>query len=389
VDAGDRRGVDRLTIQEAARRLGISEGAVRKRVARGSLQHEKDDDGRVYVYLDAGGRRRVDEGVDPNRGVLISQLRDEVAFLRDQVRRQQEIIAQQAVTMRQLTAAPSQEATKGPQTAEETQEAALHTGEKAGQQTGEDTLSEAEQREEEVRQLHASLDQMTDEMQQMNEDMQGNRSVYLLFGVVTAVAVGIAYPLSNSSLIMDARSPWTNLAYVLWIIPTIYGYWLGRSYLTPSVRAQKKRIQMIRTEDRLNDLHGDTFGGYMIRTPTPYTVRLYGIGAVTGLGAATVTVLGEAFRASLGPGLGLFLSERPVILYLVAASVGAFLSTFFFILLAGLVGTGNTRAEAASKGTPEYREARMVAVMSLIGVIIAAVLSFLAVLLPLFISGGN
>jgi len=146
---------------------------------------------------------------------------------------------------------------------------------------------------------------------------------------------------------------------------------------------------MIRTEDRLNDLHGDTFGGYMIRTPTPYTVRLYGIGAVTGLGAATVTVLGEAFRASLGPGLGLFLSERPVILYLVAASVGAFLSTFFFILLAGLVGTGNTRAEAASKGTPEYREARMVAVMSLIGVIIAAVLSFLAVLLPLFISGGN
>jgi len=131
------------------------------------------------------------------------------------VRRQQEIIAQQAVTMRQLTAAPSQEATKGPQTAEETQEAALHTGEKAGQQTGEDTLSEAEQREEEVRQLHASLDQMTDEMQQMNEDMQGNRSVYLLFGVVTAVAVGIAYPLSNSSLIMDARSPWTNLAYVL------------------------------------------------------------------------------------------------------------------------------------------------------------------------------
>ena len=57
VDEGDRRGVDRLTIQQAARRLGISEGAVRKRVARGSLEHDKEDDGRVYVYLDAGGRR--------------------------------------------------------------------------------------------------------------------------------------------------------------------------------------------------------------------------------------------------------------------------------------------------------------------------------------------
>jgi hypothetical protein len=111
MDEGDRRGVDRLTIQEAARRLGISEGAVRKRVARGTLVHDKDDDGRVYVYLDAGGRRGVDvgqdEGVDPNSSTLISRLESEVAFLRDQVQRQQEIIAQQAVSMRQLTAAAS------------------------------------------------------------------------------------------------------------------------------------------------------------------------------------------------------------------------------------------------------------------------------------------
>ena len=41
VDEGDRRGVDRLTTQEAACALGISEGAVRKRVTRGTLKHEK------------------------------------------------------------------------------------------------------------------------------------------------------------------------------------------------------------------------------------------------------------------------------------------------------------------------------------------------------------
>src|ERR671913_2407810 len=110
---GDRRRVNRLTIQEAARTLGISEGAVRKRVTRDTLTHDKGDDGRVYVYLDAGDRRgvdgRQDEGVDPNSNALISRLESEVAFLRDQVQRQQEIIAQQAVTMRQLTAAASQE----------------------------------------------------------------------------------------------------------------------------------------------------------------------------------------------------------------------------------------------------------------------------------------
>jgi hypothetical protein len=113
MDEGNRRGIDRLTIQEAARRLGISEGAVRKRVARGTLEHEKEDDGRVYVYLDARGTRRVDDGldrgVDPNNDALISQLKDEVAYLRDENRRKDEIIMQQAMTMRQLTAAPPQE----------------------------------------------------------------------------------------------------------------------------------------------------------------------------------------------------------------------------------------------------------------------------------------
>jgi hypothetical protein len=55
--------------------------------------------------VDEGDRR----GVDPNSNALISQLRDEVAYLRDENRRKDEIIMQQAMTMRQLTAAPPQE----------------------------------------------------------------------------------------------------------------------------------------------------------------------------------------------------------------------------------------------------------------------------------------
>ena len=137
MDERDRRGVDRLTIQEAARALGVSEGAVRKRVTRRTLQHEKEEDGRVYVYLDAGDRRgvdaRQDEGVDPNNNALISQLRDEVAYLRDENRRKDEIIMQQAMTMRQLTAAQPQEpreaaemATEAAETVEEEPEGAEH-----------------------------------------------------------------------------------------------------------------------------------------------------------------------------------------------------------------------------------------------------------------------
>jgi excisionase family DNA binding protein len=44
---------DRITVQEAARRLGVKDDAIRKRIQRGTLDHEKDPDGRVFVYLDA------------------------------------------------------------------------------------------------------------------------------------------------------------------------------------------------------------------------------------------------------------------------------------------------------------------------------------------------
>ncbi len=128
-------GQDRVTIQDAARRLGVSEGAVRKRVTRGTLQHDKEPDGRIYVYLDGGNRRGVDVGVDLNSNALISRLAGEVEFLRDQVRRQQEIIAQQAVTMRQLSA-PSEENAEADETVEEASEREEPRFEAAGPQAG-------------------------------------------------------------------------------------------------------------------------------------------------------------------------------------------------------------------------------------------------------------
>jgi len=115
-------GVDRVTVQDAARLLGVSEGAVRKRVARGTLRHDKEEDGRVYVYLDERDTRGVDAGpyggvgagVDPHNAALISSLEDQIAYLREENRRKDEIIMQQAITVRQLTAA--QEPRDAPET---------------------------------------------------------------------------------------------------------------------------------------------------------------------------------------------------------------------------------------------------------------------------------
>jgi hypothetical protein len=108
----------RATIQEAAHIMGVSEGAIRKRVKRNTLRHDKDEDGRIYVYLD-GTTHGVDEGLDevphPDSSALISELRDQIAYLREENRRKDEIIMQQAITMRALTV--PQEAPESPESA--------------------------------------------------------------------------------------------------------------------------------------------------------------------------------------------------------------------------------------------------------------------------------
>jgi uncharacterized membrane protein YccC len=104
----------RLTPRQADDQLGVSVEAVRGRIKRGTIAHERDGD-RVFVILDA------------DQSELVAQLRDEIAFLRDQVRRQQEITAQQAVTMRQLSA-PSESDESTPVDQDEEEEPPESTG---------------------------------------------------------------------------------------------------------------------------------------------------------------------------------------------------------------------------------------------------------------------
>ena len=69
--------MDRVTVAEAAARLGLKEQAIRKRVQRGTLAHDKDDDGRVYVYLDP-------KDGDTGMGTLFQSLQNQIAYLRQE-----------------------------------------------------------------------------------------------------------------------------------------------------------------------------------------------------------------------------------------------------------------------------------------------------------------
>ena len=61
-------GLDRITVPEAAERLGISENALRKRVQRDTVQWDRDDHGRVFVYLPPAGAGQADDQADGHAG---------------------------------------------------------------------------------------------------------------------------------------------------------------------------------------------------------------------------------------------------------------------------------------------------------------------------------
>jgi hypothetical protein len=111
---GQDNGTLRVTIREAASRLGVTEAAIRKRVQRGSLDKEMGSDGRVYVYLDLSKDSSHPESQvhrDPVAEELVEELRDRVAFLERSLERRsveaeryQQIVAGLTQTNNQLSA---------------------------------------------------------------------------------------------------------------------------------------------------------------------------------------------------------------------------------------------------------------------------------------------
>jgi hypothetical protein len=84
------RNLDRaLTVAQAADALGISQDAVRKRIRRDTIQSEKDETGRVYVYVPASEtvhKTVQDTGKPPSDSTALISSKDEtIATLREQL----------------------------------------------------------------------------------------------------------------------------------------------------------------------------------------------------------------------------------------------------------------------------------------------------------------
>jgi len=105
----------RVTVREAAVLLGVSESAIRKRVDRGTLEHDKGIDGRVYVYLPDGADNGVDASTPHESNALISEMKERIGFLEEELRRKDAILLNMTEAMKALT--PPTEASPEPREA--------------------------------------------------------------------------------------------------------------------------------------------------------------------------------------------------------------------------------------------------------------------------------
>jgi hypothetical protein len=123
------RDLDRVTVAEAASALGISQDAVRKRIARHTISHDRDESGRVFVYLSPSETvHKTDQDTTQDaasktvQDAYIRSLQDQIAFLRRELERKDGILLNLTERLPQLEA--PQEARESPRTVEEEPERA-------------------------------------------------------------------------------------------------------------------------------------------------------------------------------------------------------------------------------------------------------------------------
>jgi excisionase family DNA binding protein len=128
--------MDRVTVAEAAERLRVSQDAVYKRIKRGTMPWDKDEDGKTVVYLEVADGATDDSksstdkstdrlktstdnlgtsSIDVSVDVLVDELRDRVRFLEEELRRKDTILMSLVQRVPELEA--PREARDGPETA--------------------------------------------------------------------------------------------------------------------------------------------------------------------------------------------------------------------------------------------------------------------------------
>ena len=115
----------KVSVYQAAEIMGVTVDAIRKRVSRDAIPHERDEDGRVWVILDidqdTSSNVRDSDQPQSATDALISQMQDRIASLERQLDQEREANSEhRRLLLRALERIPPQlEARESPETVEE------------------------------------------------------------------------------------------------------------------------------------------------------------------------------------------------------------------------------------------------------------------------------
>jgi hypothetical protein len=108
---------NKVSVYQAAETLGITVDAIRKRIQRGKLPHERGEDGRVWVQLDTTSHIHDDvedtyrtARSDDRTDELLGELRDRIEDLREQLAAERASRLRADETIAQLSLANSEQA---------------------------------------------------------------------------------------------------------------------------------------------------------------------------------------------------------------------------------------------------------------------------------------
>lgn len=346
----------RVTVDEAARHLGLTVDAIRKRVQREQIPFEKDGAGRVRIILDES--ETLQDGspdttgritAEDYRGELVEELRDRVRYLEklldeereartEERRRQDTVIAQlsasnaeQARTIRELEA--PQEASGAAETDEEAPEG-------AEPQSATGATAEATER----------------------RAAQPVRRLPLWQWVLGGALSLLAFPAAELLAIVIPSLPnWTSTAFVL--IPGVFGYWVGL------------RLRKLSFWRHLAPMGGLLLAGVFVGSWLLWKYVVWITGWLFGFGTAGLSVGPSLAR---NPSLfGILLVISPAALYSFAALLGNAMQR-------------RKREQLSEAGPSESRwSPRQQAFVGLAGTVISAVIGLIGTMLTVMSSGNG
>ena len=120
--------MDRVSVSEAAHRLGISQDAVYKRIKRGTIPWDKGEDDKTYVWVEEvdrstdRARQSTDRPSESSNYVskyeLLSEMRARVSFLEEELLRKDAILL--SLTQRIPELEPTKDSSSEPRESSET-----------------------------------------------------------------------------------------------------------------------------------------------------------------------------------------------------------------------------------------------------------------------------